>query len=122
MPISKRLPLPRTDPADPPSLAFTAAERRLIDRLRSPLAVQRWLNALPYNNEVGGETLRTFRGVVTRGSAHCLEAAEILVEEGVCPDLSTAIAWLCEAGLVSHRTLFFRAVDRVRAHQRQKPE
>ena len=44
-------------------------------RLKTPLAVQRWLNALPYNGERGGETLRTFRGVVRTGTAHCLEAA-----------------------------------------------
>jgi hypothetical protein len=56
-------------------LAFTAAERRIVDRLRTPLAVQRWLNALPYNQEAGGETLRSFRGVLRRGTAHCLEAA-----------------------------------------------
>ena len=56
-------------------LAFTPAERRVIDRLRSPLAVQRWLNELPYNQEKGGETLRSFRGVVRTGTAHCLEAA-----------------------------------------------
>ncbi len=47
----------------------------MIDRLRSPLAVQQWLNALPYNTEKGGETLRSFRGVVRTGTAHCLEAA-----------------------------------------------
>jgi hypothetical protein len=50
-------------------------ERRLIARLRTPLAVQRWLNALPYNAEAGGETLRSFRGVVRDRTAHCLEAA-----------------------------------------------
>ena len=44
-------------------------------RLRSPLAVQRWLNRLPYNQEKHGETLRTFRGVVRHGTAHCYEAA-----------------------------------------------
>jgi hypothetical protein len=55
---------------------FTARERRLIARLRSPLAVQRYLNALPYNQEPGGRaTLRSFRGVVRHGCAHCLEAA-----------------------------------------------
>jgi hypothetical protein len=75
LPTSKRLPLPRTDPATPPRLDFTASERRIIDRLRTPLAVQRWLNALPYNNEKGGETLRSFRGVIRHGTAHCLEAA-----------------------------------------------
>lgn len=59
----------------PPPARFTRAERVLLARLRSPAAVQAWLNALPYNAETGGETLRTFRGVVTRGTAHCLEAA-----------------------------------------------
>jgi len=56
--------------------------------------------------------------VVCRPNAECLAAAEILVDEGVCPDMSAAIAWLCEAGMVSHRTLFFRAVDRL-AEQRR---
>ena len=46
-----------------------------MDRLRTPHAVQAWLNALPYNAEKGGETLRGFRGVVRTGTAHCLEAA-----------------------------------------------
>ena len=46
--------------------AFTPRERRLIARLRTPLAVQRYLNRLPYNTEPapGGATLRSFRGVV----------------------------------------------------------
>jgi hypothetical protein len=46
-----------------------------VQRLRTPVAVQRWLNALPYNTEAHGETLRSFRGVVRTGTAHCLEAA-----------------------------------------------
>ena len=55
---------------------FTARERRLIARLRTPAAVQQYLNALPYNQEPHGRaTLRSFRGVVREGSAHCLEAA-----------------------------------------------
>ena len=55
---------------------FTARERRLIARLRTPHAVQAFLNALPYNQEPGGRaTLRSFRGVVREGCAHCLEAA-----------------------------------------------
>lgn len=37
--------------------------------------MQRWLNALPYNTEPGGETQRSFRGVVRHGEAHCMEAA-----------------------------------------------
>lgn len=63
--------------AAPPRAAFSARERRIIDRLRSPLAVQRWLDALPYNTEPPPDppTLRSFRGVVRTGTAHCLEAA-----------------------------------------------
>ena len=54
---------------------FTASEQRLIRRLRSPLAVQRYLNRLPYNTETRGDTLRSFRQVARKGTAHCLEAA-----------------------------------------------
>jgi len=58
-------------------------------RLRSPAAVQHWLNSLPYNREVGGETLRSFRGVVRHHTAHCLEAAlaaaAILEQHGYPP-------------------------------------
>ena len=56
---------------------FTPTERRLIARLRTPLTVQRYLNALPYNTEPppGRATLRSFRGVVRHHTAHCLEAA-----------------------------------------------
>ena len=57
-------------------IAFTTRERRLIAQLRTPDRVQRYLNELPYNQEPGGRaTLRSFRGVVREGSAHCLEAA-----------------------------------------------
>jgi hypothetical protein len=61
----------------PPSRGFTPSEWRLIARLRTPLAVQRYLNRLPYNTEPppAPATLRSFRGVVRAGCANCLEAA-----------------------------------------------
>jgi hypothetical protein len=59
----------------PDRSAFTRTERSLVETLRTPRAVQRWLRSLPYNWEKGGETLRSFRGVVRLGTAHCLEAA-----------------------------------------------
>jgi hypothetical protein len=66
--------LPATD--RPPQLALTPRERRVIARLRTPAAVQHFLNRLPYNQEPHGRaTLRSFRGVVRHGCAHCLEAA-----------------------------------------------
>lgn len=74
----------------PPDIAFTPAERQVIARLRTPIAVQRWLNSLPYNTEVGGETLRSFRGVVRTGTAHCLEAAlsaAVILEQHRFPPL-----------------------------------
>ena len=58
-----------------PNPPFTRSERALIARLSTPARVQRWLNALPYNTEKGGATLRTFRPVARLGTAHCLEAA-----------------------------------------------
>ena len=61
----------------PDGSSFTRRERRLIARLRTPLRVQQFLNALPYNTEPppGPATLRSFRGVVKHHTAHCLEAA-----------------------------------------------
>jgi hypothetical protein len=72
--------------------AFTPEERRLIQRLRTPTLVQAWLNALPYNNEPppGRATLRSFRGVVRHGTAHCLEAAlsaTVILEQHGYPPL-----------------------------------
>jgi len=55
--------------------SFTEAEGRIIEPLTTPYKVQRFLNRLPYNSEKGGETLSSFRTLIRRGSAHCLEAA-----------------------------------------------
>jgi hypothetical protein len=76
----------------PPISAFTAAERRIIGRCRTPLAVQRFLNALHYNTEPppGRATLRSFRGVVRQRTAHCLEAAlsaAVILEQHGYPPL-----------------------------------
>ena len=76
----------------PPLSAFTPEERRLIQRLRTPPAVQRFLNALPYNTEPppGRATLRSFRGVVRHGTVHCMEAAltaAVILEQHGYPPL-----------------------------------
>ena len=68
---------------------FNAKERAVIPKCRTPRQVQAFLRDLPYNWEKGGETLRTFRGVVRHWSAHCLEgaltAATILEQHGYPP-------------------------------------
>ncbi len=80
------------DPA-PARHLFTPAERRLVRRLRTPDLVQRYLNRISYNTERRGGTLRSFRQVVRRGTAHCLEAALfaacILEQHGYPPLLMT---------------------------------
>ncbi|MEA2206012.1 MAG: hypothetical protein QOE77_2788 [Blastocatellia bacterium] len=70
--------------------AFTSAEWRLIEKLRTPAQVQRWLTLMPYNWELQGGTLRSFREVVRRNEAHCLEAAvaaAVILEQHGYPPL-----------------------------------
>ena len=76
----------------PPRSAFTPRERRIIAKLRTPAQVQRFLNRLPYNTEPApaGATLRSFRGVVRKGTAHCMEAAlaaAVILEQHGYPPL-----------------------------------
>ena len=69
---------------------FTAAEWGIIQSHGSPYRVQQFLNRLPYNSETEQETLRSFRGVVTHQSAHCLEAAlaaAVVLEHASYPPL-----------------------------------
>ncbi len=55
--------------------SFTTREWKIIQSHRTPARAQRYLSRLPYNWEKRGGTLRSFREVVRRGEAHCLEAA-----------------------------------------------
>jgi len=73
----------------PPPSAFTPKEWAVIRKHRTPQQVQRFLDSLPYNWEKPKATLRSFRGVITTGTAHCLEAAitsaAILEQHGYPP-------------------------------------
>lgn len=71
-------------------VAFTPEELRIIERHRTPEQVQRFLRGLPYNWELHGDTLRSFRQVVRRKTAHCLEAAlaaAVILEQHGYPPL-----------------------------------
>ncbi|MBN1488536.1 MAG: hypothetical protein JXA69_01355 [Phycisphaerae bacterium] len=81
----------------PDRTAFRRPEWQLISRCRTPRQTQQFLRAIPYNAEANGPTLRTFRGVVEHGCAHCFEAAltaaVILEQHGYPPlllDLTSA--------------------------------
>jgi len=57
-------------------LSKTATTRLRLPRgLRSPDAIQRFLDDLLYNKEKGGETARSPRRVLETGEAHCFEGA-----------------------------------------------
>ena len=76
---------------------FSRKEWDLIQRLNTPLKVQRWLNSLSYNGEPEGPTMRSFREVVKRKQVHCLEAsvaaAVILEQHGYAPLLLDIESW-----------------------------
>ena len=70
--------------------AFTAREWKLIQRLNTPAKVQRYFSSMAYNREGDGATMRSFREVVKRNEAHCLEAAvgaAVILEQHGYPPL-----------------------------------
>jgi hypothetical protein len=74
----------------PASDVFTQKERRIIQTHRTPEQVQKFLRGLPYNWELRGDTLRSFRQVVRLETAHCLEAAlvaAVILEQHGYPPL-----------------------------------
>ena len=76
---------------------FTSKEWHVIQRLSTPLAVQKFFTTMPYNWENQGGTMRSFREVLKRNEAHCLEAAVgaavILEQQGYPPLLLDLESW-----------------------------
>ncbi len=54
---------------------LTAAERTLLTRQSDPVRLQAFINAIPINHELGGDTCYTVRQVLRQRRAHCIEAA-----------------------------------------------
>jgi hypothetical protein len=74
----------------PTQHAFTTKEWQLIQSLNTPARVQRFFSSMPYNWEKNGGTMRSFREVVKRNEAHCLEAAvgaAVILEQHGYPPL-----------------------------------
>ena len=92
-----------------PSLKdFTPKERQLIESLNTPARVQRYFTAMPYNWERSGGTMRSFREVVKRNEAHCLEAAvaaAVILEQHGYPPLLLDIE---SVDLLDHVIFVFR--------------
>ena len=92
--------------------AFTAAEWKLIRRLNTPVKVQRYFSALPYNREKNGPTLRSFRELIKHQEAHCLEsavAAAVIMEQHGYPPL---LLDLESQDLLDHVVFVLRHDDR----------
>jgi len=55
--------------------ALTPAERAILAPLDTPLRIQAFVDALPINHELDGETLLSVRDVLRLRRAHCIEGA-----------------------------------------------
>ena len=56
-------------------LGLSAGEFARLARLRTPVQIQSFLNAIPVNHELGGETILSVREVLRQRRAHCIEGA-----------------------------------------------
>jgi hypothetical protein len=56
-------------------LALTTGEFSLLQRLSTPQKIQSFLNAIPTNHELRGETIHSVRSVLNHRCAHCIEGA-----------------------------------------------
>ncbi len=56
-------------------LALTPAEFALLQRLATPQKIQSFVNAIPINHELCGETIHSVRSVMRHRCAHCIEGA-----------------------------------------------
>src|SRR6185295_15056503 len=54
---------------------FRAGELAALRRLNTPEKIQRFLDDVAYNKEVGGESCRSPRRVLRDRTAHCMEGA-----------------------------------------------
>ena len=56
-------------------LGLTRSEFAVLRRLSTPEKIQDFLNAIPANFEIGGQTCLSVREVLSRRRAHCIEGA-----------------------------------------------
>ena len=56
-------------------LGLTPREYQALKRLGTPPRIQAFLNAIPTNHEIGGETVLSVREVMRQRRAHCIEGA-----------------------------------------------
>src|SRR6266567_1714651 len=65
----------RTRIARREDLELTGPEFAILKRLDTPQKIQLFINAIPANHEIGGETILSVREVLRQRRAHCIEGA-----------------------------------------------
>ena len=58
-------------------LGLAPREYLALRRLTTPAKIQAFLNAIPINHEIGGETVLSVREVLKQRRAHCIEGAMV---------------------------------------------
>ncbi|MFZ3323023.1 MAG: hypothetical protein WA190_11675 [Usitatibacter sp.] len=58
-------------------LGLAPREYLTLKRLSTPAKIQAFLNAIPINHEIGGETVLAVREVLRQRRAHCIEGAMV---------------------------------------------
>jgi hypothetical protein len=56
-------------------LGLTPADARLLARLRTPEKIQDYIDAMPTNHELKGDTCLAVAGTLRLGTSHCIEGA-----------------------------------------------
>ena len=69
------MPETRTTPATRNRLGLAPAEFALLSRFRTPQRIQAFLDSIPANHELNGETIQSVRQVLRKRCAHCIEGA-----------------------------------------------
>src|SRR4051812_45448625 len=73
---------------------FTDREWKIVMKHRTPVQVQRLLRKIPYNREVLASSCSSFRSVLMKNRAHCLEGAIVpatILEQPGSPPLVVSI-------------------------------
>lgn len=55
--------------------SLTSQEKKFLKKLNTPEKIQDYLDSIPFNHEVDGETCMSPRRVLREQKAHCLEGA-----------------------------------------------
>jgi hypothetical protein len=90
-------------------LGLARAEFAVLARLSTPAKIQAFLNALPANHELSGETILSVREVLRQQRAHCIEGAFVAAcALWVHGDAPLVLHLDCDASDYPHVVALFR--------------